>query len=152
MTGLTLAVGNETLLSAGLVQSLKDRAGRGQRIYVVVPATLLRAGDHDFAHSEHLESGDAGSSESTHVSLARLRLEKFRELFRALGIEVQGEVGDPDPLVAVMAAVTRLSPDEVVVSTFSRRRSQWLRRDLPSQLTRALDIPVVVITPSPQAR
>ena len=63
----------------------------------------------------------------------------------AVGARVEGVIGDSDPFVAVEDAVTRLSIDEIIVSTLPARVSQWLRRDLPHRV-RAFGLPVTVVT------
>jgi len=67
-------------------------------------------------------------------------------LTKAASRQVEGLVGGPDPLEAITKAVQEQHFDEIIISTFSRRRSKWLRRDLPSQV-KALGLPVSVITP-----
>ena len=52
------------------------------------------------------------------------------EFMRAEGIDVIGEVGDPDPYTATMDAVTEHHPSEIIISTYPETRSGWLRRDL----------------------
>lgn len=138
----TLVVGNETLTSPELVALLADRAAAGNEVHVVVPAKLLSEQDEAWAHSEGLVPS---SDETIHVVLARHRLQRALQDLAGLGIEADGHVGDPDPLTAVVDAVERVSPVEVVVSTLPRRASRWLARDLPSRVEKQVDVPVTVV-------
>src|SRR3712207_8918082 len=54
----------------------------------------------------------------------RSTLFPYTTLFRS----VDGEVGDPDALEAVRAALGRIGAQEIIVSTLPPRLSQWLRR------------------------
>jgi hypothetical protein len=58
---------------------------------------------------------------------------------------VDGLVGGADPLESIKQALAGGGFDDVIVSTLPKRRSQWLRRDLPRQVE-ALGLPVTVIT------
>jgi hypothetical protein len=58
------------------------------------------------------------------------------------GIEVSGEVGDPDPFLATMDAVAERRPDEIIVSTHPAIHSGWLRRDLIERIRNASGLPV----------
>jgi len=66
-------------------------------------------------------------------------------LDEAAGGHVEGLIGDSDPFIAVRDAVTRLSIDEIIVSTLPARVSHWLRRDLPRRLQQ-FGLPVTVVT------
>jgi hypothetical protein len=67
-------------------------------------------------------------------------------LTKAAGRKVEGLVSGPDPLDAITKVVREQQFDEIIISTFSRRTSKWLRRDLPRQV-KALGLPVSVVTP-----
>ena len=68
-------------------------------------------------------------------------------LRRAAGRPVEGIVGaSGDPFASVEAAVRDGGFDEIIISTFSKKTSKWLRRDLVSR-AEALGLPVTAIQP-----
>jgi GABA permease len=67
---------------------------------------------------------------------------KAVEKLRGEGFDVEGQVGDGDPLAAVQDAVTFGEFDEVVVSTLPVRASRWLKMDLPTRVERVTGLPV----------
>jgi hypothetical protein len=58
------------------------------------------------------------------------------------GIEVSGEIGDDDPVLAVADVLNRQHIDEIVVSTLPPGASRWIKRDLPHRIARRFGIPV----------
>jgi hypothetical protein len=121
-----LVVANVTAGSDELIDFLRDRAGQGGcRFTLVMPAN------------------GAGTRE---------RLVGALERMRAAGLEnVDGKVGDPDPVVAVMDLWDPMKFDEVIVSTLPSGSSRWLGHDLPRRLERLTSVPVrhVVSRPPP---
>lgn len=67
------------------------------------------------------------------------------EFYRGLGVEVDGRVGDRDPVTAVTDLLLTEPHDLIVVSTLPRRTSRWLSVSLPDRLERATHLPVVHI-------
>ena len=57
----------------------------------------------------------------------------------------RGLDGADDPFQAVKDALAGGDFDDVIISTLSKRTSEWLRRDLPRRVE-ALGVPVTVIT------
>jgi hypothetical protein len=122
-----LVVANRTAESPDLLEALKSR-GDGNQFVLVVPASghgLEKAADPDAAR-EHTEP---------HLSAAL-------EHMRGEGLNVEGKVGDSDPLAAVQDAVNFAEFDEVIVSTLPVRASKWLKLDLPTRIERATGLPV----------
>ena len=112
-----LVVANVTAASDELLECLRERAARGAcRITLVMPASGAEA---------------------------RLRLDEALERMRAAGLDnVEGSVGDPDPVVAAMDVWDPMRFDEVVVSTLPTGSSRWLGLDLPHRLEKLTSVPV----------
>ena len=68
-------------------------------------------------------------------------------LTKAAGRPVEGIVGaSDDPFASVQAAVSDGGFDEIIVSTFSKKTSKWLRRDLVRKVE-GLGLPVTAVQP-----
>ncbi|MGY1828284.1 MULTISPECIES: hypothetical protein [unclassified Blastococcus] len=138
-----LVVANQTLSSESLGRAVQERIAAGPHsFHLVAPATPAR--DEVDGPSAYAAVGP--SVQERAFALARQRLDRALDELRALGAEVDGEVGDPDPLQAVRAALGHFPADEIVVSTLPRGLSQWLRRDLPARLRKACGVPVTQLT------
>jgi hypothetical protein len=79
----------------------------------------------------------SGSSEADEHM--RRAVERLREA----GLDVEGKVGDPDPVAAVEDAVNFDTFDAAIVSTLPTHLSKWLKLDLPHRVAKAVEIPVV---------
>jgi hypothetical protein len=121
-----LVVANVTAGSDELLESLRDRADQGAcRFTLVMP--------------------DSGAA-------ARMRLEEALEGMRAAGLDnVEGRVGDPDPVVAVMDIWDPMKFDEIIVSTLPTGSSRWLGLDLPHRLEKLTSVPVRHVVSRPPA-
>ena len=74
---------------------------------------------------------------------ARERLDDALTRMREAGLEnVEGRVGDPDPVVAVMDMWDPMKFDEIIVSTLPTGTSRWLGLDLPHRLEKLTSVPV----------
>lgn len=129
-----LVVANRTAATPTLIDAVRDRAGRGSCAFtLLVPAS---------GHGLHrlVDPEDAGSEEAeATIELALPLLEE------AAGGQVEGVVGDHDPLNAVHDALNLRGYDEVIVSTLPTRVSRWLRLDLPHKVA-AMGVPVTTVT------
>jgi hypothetical protein len=138
-----LVVGNQTLDSPELTEAIQERIGQEPATFhVVVPATpvsRLLTWDEDDAR--------AAATERMTEALDRLR---------AMGAEVSGEIGAPDPIEAAQDALRGREVDEIILSTLPPGISRWLGQDVPTRLKGSVQVPVTVVTtqrseaPSPQ--
>jgi len=126
-----LVVANQTLGAEHLLDRVRDCARAGPcRFYLVVPATHPMG-----AWTEGAVRSDA-----------QRRLDEGLARFRALGVEVDGEVGDTSPVLAVKDAMLAHTFDAIIVSTLPPGVSRWLKQDLPHRLERASGLPVTHVT------
>jgi hypothetical protein len=110
-----LVVANATATSRELLDALKDRAARGSVAFtLVVPATPFRGG-----RPAALEQVDQAVA-----------------LLSELGLEVDGSIGDGDPMVAVVEEWDPNRYDEIILSTLPTSMSKWLGADLPRRIER----------------
>jgi GABA permease len=129
-----LVVANQTLKQPELKEKIKACIDAGPcDFFLLVPATRTH--------------GPVRWTPADANALARRRLEKALERFRALGADVVGEVGDPSPLVAVGELLRRRSFDVLILSTLPPGPSQWLRGDVPFRIQQMFSLPVEQITP-----
>jgi hypothetical protein len=124
-----LAVANRTIGGAKLLDAVRARVQAGAvRFRLVVPQTKPSAG---------LVIYDEAVRES-----AQVRVDLAISVMSGEGIDVSGEVGDPDPFLATMDAVADRRPDEIIISTYPAMHSGWLRRDLIERIRNASGLPV----------
>jgi nucleotide-binding universal stress UspA family protein len=124
-----LVVANKTAGSQELLSALRERADEGPaRFHLVVPASPRGA---SWAFDMH-----AGQDAAEHDLDAAL------ERIRSLGLEVDGEVGDPDPVAAVSDSTHAGSYDEVIVSTLPKHLSKWLKLDIAHKVGHLTGLPV----------
>ena len=123
-----LVVANVTATSDELLDALEARAQQEPaRFTLIVPATPFGGG----------------------CAAAESKLDEALERLRAAGLEADGAVGDPDPLVAVIEAWDPRSYDEIVVSTLPMKMSKWLRAGLPERISRLTGAPVTHLVSQP---
>jgi hypothetical protein len=125
-----LVVANVTADAPELIQALKERAGRDACSFaLLVPAPA---------------AGSVGRE------AAQQRLDAALAAMREAGLEVEGKIGDHDPIAAVHDEWDPKRYDEVVVSTLPTGASKWLQVDLPhrvEKLTGGAQVTHVVAEP-----
>ncbi len=123
-----LVVANVTATSPELMEQLTTRAAREATVYqLIVPATPL----------------GGGREQATKTLAAAL------EQLRQTGLEADGAVGAPDPVVAVTDAWDPKRYDEIIVSTLPMRFSKWLHAGLPERISKLTDAPVTHVVSEP---
>jgi hypothetical protein len=121
-----LVVANLTATSEDLLAALRERSERGAcRFTLITP----RSGPE--------------SDKLLDDAMAKMR---------AAGLDkVEGQMGDRDPIVAVMEIWDPRKFDEIVVSTLPTGASRWLGSDLPRRLERLTGVTVRHVVAQPQA-
>jgi hypothetical protein len=124
-----LVVANVTADSDELVSALCDRGARDHCAFtLVVPAPGV---------------GPIGREAAERTLVHAL------ERMRAAGLEVNGAVGDHDPLAAIDEVWDPTRFDEVVISTLPTGVSKWLQVDLPHRAERATGVQVTHVVAEP---
>jgi hypothetical protein len=126
-----LVVANRTADSEGLAHTLSERADAADAAF-----TLL------------VPAGGRGPDRPQGVEAARSQLAAGLSRLRDAGLDVDGVVGDPDPIVAVSETWKPGQYDEVIVSTLGREASRWLEYDLPHRIGKLTDCSVQHVVPS----
>jgi len=124
-----LVVANQTADSDELVSALSARSERGPTQFTL----LLPA----------LPGASPDQSEQ--------RVAEALERLRAAGLEVDGEVGDSNPLTAVKEAWDPSKYDEILVSTLPTGTSKWLQIDLPHRVERNTGMQVQHVVGTPRS-
>jgi hypothetical protein len=128
-----LVVANQTLAGEHLVKEVRARLSSGRcQFHILVPAT------HPADHAVWTE-GEA-------QAIARHNLAAALEMFRRLGAQANGEIGDEEPLTAIKDVLREQEFDEIIVSTLPLGISRWLNQDLVSKVERSFAIPVTHVT------
>jgi len=127
-------VANVTATSNELLEALKERAAREATAFtVIVPATPFGGG---------------------HAAAAR-QLEDALAHMRRGGLEVDGSVGDADPMTAVAESWDPRRYDEIILATLPTGVSKWLQADLPHRVAKFTGAQVVHIVshlPKPELK
>ena len=131
-----LVVANQTLGAEQLSRKVLECQEAGPcTFHLLVPATP----PHD--HLTWVE-GEAATIARDRLDLALVRLRK-------LGVNVDGAIGDPNPLLAIGDALRDAEFDHIILSTLPAGISRWLKMDLPSRVEAAFGLPVShIISPA----
>ena len=141
--GKYLVVAHQTASSPELLAKLKEIAGEDADadFVLLVPAT----------RPEHLAAWVEGEARAT----AERTADQAKEVFEKNGLSVsRTAVGDEAPVEAVRDEL-RENPahyDAIVVSTLPLGISRWLGLDVPHQLQRRFEIPVVHVAAAAKTR
>ena len=124
-----LVVALEALAGERLSAELTAAGGPDVQLDVLAP--VLSSRSHYWSSDLDRESDDA-----------RQRLEASLAWAAARGFRARGEVGDPDPLVAVEDELRAFGADEVFVVMHARDHMNWLAGRMIGHLSRELDVPI----------
>ena len=147
--GFVVIVANQTLGGADLRAAVEERMAAGcERFHLVVPvppspSPAIAVG---LATAEVAMIPDIDLPDQREI--ATERLEHGLAWLRERGCNADGAIATGDAVDAVRAVVEQGDVTEILVSTLPGRISRWLRQDLPSRIGRAVDTPVVVVTPA----
>jgi len=142
-----LVLANQTLGSPSLDAAIAKRTAVGpSRFHVVVPATPAHDLYTSVMSALEGEPRDDGQARAD----AAARLAASLRAIEATGARADGEIGDPDPVVAVENVLARQHVDEIIVSTLPHAVSKWLRLDLPARIDRTFDVPVTHVVAEPE--
>jgi hypothetical protein len=123
---------NEVAGGRRLLGSVRERIDAGaERVAIVAPQNQPVAGQI----VDRAELSDA----------ARSRVEVTQSVFAEFGIESEGTVMDPDPLMALDDAIRAYEPAEVLLSCLTESRYGLMRRDLFEWATGRFEVPITHI-------
>src|SRR5829696_6730760 len=125
-----LVVANETIGGGNLLADVRARAEAdpSTRFRLVVPRSRPRSGLVIY--------------DDAVLDAAQVRVDLARSFMAREGLQVDGEVGDPDPFTATLDAVRDGGVDEIIISTLPATSSGWLKRDLIERVRDATGLPV----------
>jgi hypothetical protein len=123
-----LVVANQTLGGQELVAELIAREPRPE-LRIVAPILVSRA---KYVMSDI----------DTELGLARERLDQMLAWARRQGFAASGEVCAEGPLTALEDELRSFGPEEVLISTHTPERSNWLEAGVVERAREELDIPV----------
>jgi len=122
-----LVVANETVGGPELLAAIRERAHGAARVRVVCPA--LNSPLRHWVSDE--DDARAAAQERLDASLGSMR---------AAGLQVDGEIGDGDPIQAIADAIRTFRPDELILSTHPEGRSHWLERGVVEKARERFEI------------
>jgi GABA permease len=135
-----LVVANETAAGEELHHTVRAfAADPGARVHVVAPALNSRI--------RHWLSDCDGAREA-----AEARLAECLAQLSDLGLDVDGNVGDADPLRAIADALVTFPATELVIATHPESRSNWLAHDLLGRALAEFGLPTVHVVVDVTAR
>jgi hypothetical protein len=143
-----LVIANQTLAESELTEAIRQRLEQGpSSFYVLVPNTRAADLAARIARGAPIAPavGDA-TIDSLATEHAQHRLGQLLDNLRGLSADVDGDLGDPDPLKAAADLLERRQFDEIILSTLPQPISRWLGMDLPRRLQRHSGLPVRTIT------
>ena len=126
-----LVVAHRTLIGQGLVAQVAAVGPPDEvRLHIVVP--VHHPNDHAWSDGE-IEAA------------AKARLEEGLAVFRGMGYEATGEIGDSNPVYATTTALRDSVPGAhgIVISTLPAGLSRWLHVDAVRRLRKEVNLPII---------
>jgi hypothetical protein len=115
--GAVLAFLNEVAGGRKLLEAIRDRVEHGaSRVFLAAPQNQPQVGQI------------VNQDEVREAALSRV--EVTQEVLADFGIEAEGAVFDPNPLLALDDAVRATEPQEILISCLYESRVGWMRRDI----------------------
>lgn len=154
-----LIVTNQTLGTGEVVAEVERLSASGPcEFHLLVPATLsqtyararrmsmLAADPVTGIPSEHLQAGmDFLGPDTEGLEEAQKRLDAQVAKLGKTSFAVTAELGDPDPVRAILAVLDRSSFDGIILSTLPPGISRFVKGDLPSRVRRVSSLPVTYL-------
>lgn len=121
-----LVVANETVGAKELLDELRRlEGGKTSDYFVMVPAHPVDGPDGGGLAALTTPWNQEGA-----IGEAEKRLTETLAILKGEGLHATGEVGDMVPSRAIEDALLIFDADTIVISTFPRERSRWLRKSL----------------------
>jgi hypothetical protein len=125
-----LVIANETVGGGPLRDEIRRRSeGYDEHVLVVCPALNSAV--------RHWTSDEDGARVQ-----AQVRLDASLARLREAGLDAKGEVGDAEPIQAMEDAVRLFGPDEIIISTHPKGRSNWLEQGIVDAARERFAVPV----------
>jgi hypothetical protein len=135
-----LVLANQELGNPSLLTEIRSRCeGRRGEVLIVAPAlTASRTARWTSDVDEAIED-------------ARRRLRLSLRAAEEAGLAASGQVGDPDPNIALEDALRTFAADEIVIWTHTPDRSPWLEHGVVQRAREEVDLPVTHVVLDPAA-
>ena len=129
-----IAIVTDELHGSEPIEQLQANAnGTGVEVRLVVPAVEASPLRHTMGDIEGPRK-QAGE-----------RLERNLETLRAGGVEVSGEIGDPDPVQAAQDALLKAPADEVLIFEHAEGQAEWYEKGLYERAQESIEPPLRLI-------
>jgi hypothetical protein len=129
-----IAIVTDDLHGSEPLEQLQANAnGAGVEVRVVVPAVEASPLRHTLGDVE-------GPRER-----AENRLERNLKALRDGGLEVDGEVGDPDPVQAAQDALLKEPADEVLIFSHAEGQAEWYEKGLYERAQESIEPPLRLV-------
>ncbi|HKO37055.1 MAG TPA: hypothetical protein VJU14_01665 [Solirubrobacterales bacterium] len=129
-----IAIVTDELHGPEPIEQLQANAnGDGVEVRMVIPAVEASPFRHTMGDIEEPRKQ------------AEERLERNLKLLREKGVEVSGEVGDPDPVQAAQDALLKGPADEILIFEHAEGEAEWYEKGLYERAQESLEPPLRLI-------